>query len=113
FSWQRLARALRREHIAGDAIDRYVGQPAHVHAADASRGEVIGIDGVTAPQVGILADPAWAQDTAGADLEQRAFKLVDDLGRFPLFLNGGHSCLSFGLARREALPCANRLPYRP
>jgi len=73
--------APRRQDVSWDVDDAHEVQAAHVDATDRAAVEVVGIEGVACPAVGVLADPAGTQHSAGACLEQRAFELVDDLGR--------------------------------
>ena len=64
--------ALGREHVAGDLDDLHVRQAGDVDGANRSGVDVIRVEGVTRPAVGIFADPAPAQRPAGACLQERA-----------------------------------------
>src|SRR5215211_4995801 len=64
------------ENISRNPVDGDEGQSRYVDAADSPPLEVVCVERLAGAVVGILADPAGAEDLARARLEQRPLQLV-------------------------------------
>jgi len=65
-----------RQDVAGNVRDQRNRMAGDVDAVDRALVEMPGNDGVAGAEVGILADPAWAQHATIADLEQSSFQMI-------------------------------------
>ncbi len=64
------------QDVAGDVRDGGDRGAGHIDIVDRALVHVPGDDRVAGAEIGVFADPARTQDTAVADLEQPAFKLI-------------------------------------